>query len=141
MNERLIDSTLGVCRVFAARLSCWVTLHEPNLCCESTCVAARRETLRLIRQPSFSSYITPSKRDTEPSEKQFRHIVWLWERCIDLMGPGVDGAVVLLNCACAVSLPKCLDFETYSSCLSSVAGKSKRPSVTLSTRVSSFKSV
>ncbi|KAL7417596.1 CRAL-TRIO domain-containing protein [Mrakia frigida] len=47
-------------------------------------------------EPLF--YITPSKRDTEPSDRQFKHIVWIWERCGDLMGPGVESVVVLLNC-------------------------------------------
>lgn len=43
-------------------------------------------------------YVTPSRRDTEPSETQFRHLVWVFEQACHLMGPGVDGVVVLLDC-------------------------------------------
>lgn len=87
------------------------------------------------------SYITPSKRDTEPSDRQFKHIVWLWERCGDLMGPGVESVVVLLDCESLSDLTQGCTGRLYVaadefSCLFTVAGKSKRPSATLSAKVS-----
>ena len=66
------------------------------LTCQGVCGKAYLLGYSTQAEPLF--YITPSRRDTDPSERQFRHLVWLWERCCDLMGPGVDGAVGLLNC-------------------------------------------
>lgn len=94
------------------RLSFLDSLLLRNLCCEfeSGRVEEGKKEEREARTSDrmltsgfsfFSlwfSYITPSKRDTEPSERQFKHIVWIWERCGDLMGPGVESVVVLLNC-------------------------------------------
>ena len=35
-------------------------------------------------------YMCPSKQNTEESVRQVEFAMWMSERCIDLMGPGVE---------------------------------------------------
>lgn len=35
-------------------------------------------------------YMIPSRQNTEESPRQIHYTVWLLERCIDLMPPGVE---------------------------------------------------
>jgi hypothetical protein len=35
-------------------------------------------------------YMCPSKQNTEESPRQIHFVVWMLERAIDLMGPGVE---------------------------------------------------
>ena len=39
-------------------------------------------------RPAF--YMIPSRQNTSEAERQVQFAVWMMERCIDLMGPGVE---------------------------------------------------
>lgn len=49
------------------------------------------------RRPAF--YLFPSRQNTEESMRQVDFTVWAIERCIDLMGPGVENLAMMLNYA------------------------------------------
>jgi hypothetical protein len=42
-------------------------------------------------------YLNPSKQNTERSDKQLQHLFYNMERVIDLMGPGQESLVLLIN--------------------------------------------
>ncbi|KAG6995592.1 CRAL-TRIO domain-containing protein C23B6.04c [Physcia stellaris] len=42
-------------------------------------------------------YLNPAKQNTERSEKQIQHLVFMMERTIDLMPPGVENLAMLCN--------------------------------------------
>lgn len=42
----------------------------------------------LKNRPGF--YMFPSRQNTEEPTRQIQFAVWMLERCIDLMGPGVE---------------------------------------------------
>ncbi|KAG1729620.1 CRAL-TRIO domain-containing protein [Suillus paluster] len=44
-------------------------------------------------------YMCPSKRNTEESPRQIHYVVWILERAIDLMGPGVETLALMINYA------------------------------------------
>ncbi|KAL4062745.1 CRAL/TRIO domain-containing protein [Scleroderma yunnanense] len=44
-------------------------------------------------------YMCPSKQNTEESPRQIQYVVWNLERAIDLMGPGVETLVLLIDYA------------------------------------------
>ncbi|KAL5525775.1 hypothetical protein ACEPAG_7112 [Sanghuangporus baumii] len=48
-------------------------------------------------RPAF--YMIPSRQNTEESPRQLQYAVWMMERCIDLMGPGVETLDLLINFA------------------------------------------
>lgn len=49
------------------------------------------------RRPAF--YMFPSRQNTEEPTRQCEFAVWMMERAIDLMGPGVESVTLLINCA------------------------------------------
>lgn len=42
-------------------------------------------------------YMCPSKQNTEESPRQIHFVVWILERAVDLMGPGVEYVHLLLQ--------------------------------------------
>ncbi|EKM78889.1 hypothetical protein AGABI1DRAFT_107340 [Agaricus bisporus var. burnettii JB137-S8] len=44
-------------------------------------------------------YMIPSRQNTEEGPRQIHYTVWLLERCIDLMPPGVENLAIMLNFA------------------------------------------
>ena len=42
-------------------------------------------------------YLNPHKQNTKGKEKQIQHLVFMLERCIDLMAPGVETLALLVN--------------------------------------------
>ena len=42
-------------------------------------------------------YLNPHKQNTKGKEKQIQHLVFMLERCIDLMAPGVETLALLIN--------------------------------------------
>ncbi|KAI5119418.1 hypothetical protein M0805_009869 [Coniferiporia weirii] len=48
-------------------------------------------------RPAF--YMIPSRQNTTESPRQLQYAVWMLERCIDLMGPGVESLDLLINFA------------------------------------------
>ena len=42
-------------------------------------------------------YLNPHKQNTKGKEKQVQHLVFMLERCIDLMAPGVETLALLVN--------------------------------------------
>ncbi|EJD06551.1 CRAL/TRIO domain-containing protein [Fomitiporia mediterranea MF3/22] len=48
-------------------------------------------------RPAF--YMIPSRQNTTESPRQLEYVVWMLERCIDLMGPGVESLDLLINFA------------------------------------------
>ncbi|ELU40751.1 CRAL/TRIO domain-containing protein [Rhizoctonia solani AG-1 IA] len=51
----------------------------------------------LERRPAL--YMMPSKQNTEESPRQLQFAVWMLERAVDLMGPGVENLDILINFA------------------------------------------
>ena len=41
-----------------------------------------------------ATYMLPSRQNTDEATRQLQYTVWVLERCIDLMGPGVETYVV-----------------------------------------------
>lgn len=48
-------------------------------------------------RPAF--LMIPSRQNTEESPRQLHYAVWMMERAIDLMGPGVETLTLLINFA------------------------------------------
>ncbi|KAH8117999.1 CRAL/TRIO domain-containing protein [Phellopilus nigrolimitatus] len=48
-------------------------------------------------RPGF--YMIPSRQNTTETPRQLQYAVWMMERCIDLMGPGVESLDLLINFA------------------------------------------
>ncbi|KAL0065106.1 Phosphatidylinositol transfer protein (PITP) [Marasmius tenuissimus] len=44
-------------------------------------------------------YMIPSRQNTEESPRQVQHVVWMLERCIDLMDANVESLALLINFA------------------------------------------
>ncbi|CAE6379475.1 unnamed protein product [Rhizoctonia solani] len=51
----------------------------------------------LERRPAL--YMMPSRQNTEESPRQLQFAVWMLERAVDLMGPGVENLDILINFA------------------------------------------
>ncbi|CCO28610.1 CRAL-TRIO domain-containing protein C23B6,04c [Rhizoctonia solani AG-1 IB] len=49
------------------------------------------------RRPAL--YMMPSRQNTEESPRQLQFAVWMLERAVDLMGPGVENLDILINFA------------------------------------------
>ncbi|KAG8950290.1 hypothetical protein FRC03_012917 [Tulasnella sp. 419] len=49
------------------------------------------------RRPTM--YLHPSRQNTETNPKQIQHVIWSMERTFDLMGPGVEKLVLLIDFA------------------------------------------
>ncbi|EIN09807.1 CRAL/TRIO domain-containing protein [Punctularia strigosozonata HHB-11173 SS5] len=49
------------------------------------------------RRPAL--YLVPSRQNTEEGPRQIEFVVWMLERTIDLMGPGVETLALLINYA------------------------------------------
>ncbi|KXN84742.1 CRAL-TRIO domain-containing protein C23B6.04c [Leucoagaricus sp. SymC.cos] len=50
-------------------------------------------------------YMIPSRQNTEEGLRQIQYVVWLLERCIDLMPPGVENLAILINFASKAKSP------------------------------------
>ncbi|EGN98659.1 hypothetical protein SERLA73DRAFT_181226 [Serpula lacrymans var. lacrymans S7.3] len=46
-----------------------------------------------------ATYMIPSRQNTEESPRQIQYTVWMLERAIDLMGPGVETLALMINYA------------------------------------------
>ncbi|KAG9315215.1 CRAL TRIO domain-containing protein [Chiua virens] len=44
-------------------------------------------------------YLWPSRQNTEESPRQIHFVVWMLERCTDLMGPGVESIALMIDYA------------------------------------------
>jgi len=50
-------------------------------------------------------YLIPSRQNTEESPRQIQFTVWMLERTIDLMGPGVETLALMINFAERAKIP------------------------------------
>ncbi|TFK47681.1 CRAL/TRIO domain-containing protein [Heliocybe sulcata] len=55
------------------------------------------------RRPAL--YLIPSRQNTDESPRQIQFTVWMLERAIDLMGPGVETLALMINLAEKAKMP------------------------------------